>query len=40
LRSDPQLLGPVRDAATVVIGHLLATESFVSFDALGMSHAD
>jgi hypothetical protein len=40
LRSDMELSNPIRDAATVVISHLLATESFVSFDALGISNAD
>jgi hypothetical protein len=40
LRSDLNLFSPIRDAATVVASHLLATESFVSFDALGISHAD
>jgi hypothetical protein len=38
LSSDLAPFEPVRDAATAVIGHLLATESFVSFDALGSGH--
>ncbi|MFJ9566883.1 hypothetical protein ACIRQQ_43470 [Streptomyces fuscichromogenes] len=38
LYSDLAPFEPVRDAATAVIGHLLATESFVSFDALGSAH--
>ncbi|MGA4996519.1 hypothetical protein ACPCB7_00670 [Streptomyces arboris] len=38
LSSDPAPFEPVRDAATAVIGHLLATESFVSFDALRSGH--
>jgi hypothetical protein len=29
----------IRDPARVVITHVLATESFTSFDALGSSHA-
>jgi hypothetical protein len=40
LRSDAGLFDPIRDAATAAISHLLATESFVSFDALGDSGAD
>ena len=35
LHSAVDGFAPVRDAARVVIGHLLATESFVGFDALG-----
>ncbi|MEV6484069.1 hypothetical protein [Streptomyces sp. NPDC051576] len=38
LSSDLAPFEPVRDAATAVIGNLLATESFVSFDALGSGH--
>ena len=40
LRSDTELAGQAHDAATVVISHLLATESFVSFDALGLTNVD
>ncbi len=40
LHSDTEMFSPIRDAATVVISHLLATESFVSFDALRISNAD
>jgi hypothetical protein len=40
LRSEPERLGPVRDAARVVVSHLLATESFVGFDGLGDSDVD
>jgi hypothetical protein len=39
LRVDPEALGDIRDAATIAITHVLATESFTSFDALGSSHA-
>jgi hypothetical protein len=39
LRSDLELFEPIRDSAIVAITHLLATESFVSFDALGNPHA-
>lgn len=38
LRSGTSVFGPIRDAATVAITHLLATESFVSFDAIGRTH--
>lgn len=38
LRSETGNFGAIRDAATVVITHLLATESFVSFDAIGRAH--
>jgi hypothetical protein len=39
LRSDAGLFDAIRDTATVTVSHLLATESFVSFDALGTPNA-
>jgi hypothetical protein len=39
LHTDPEQFTPVRAVATVAITHLLATESFASFDALGNTHA-
>jgi hypothetical protein len=39
LHTDLELFTPIRNAAIVVISHLLATESFVSFDALGNANA-
>lgn len=39
MRTDPDLLAPVHDATTVAITHLLATESFTSFDAIGTTDA-
>ncbi|HEY2576590.1 MAG TPA: hypothetical protein VGI74_09815 [Streptosporangiaceae bacterium] len=38
LSSDAQSLRAVRDAMTALVSHLLATESFTSFDALGGGH--
>jgi hypothetical protein len=40
LLSDAGHFAAIRDVTTVVISHLLATESFVSFDALEGAHAD
>jgi hypothetical protein len=40
LRSDAGPFDAVRGVAAVVVSHLLATESFVSFDVLGTAHAD
>jgi hypothetical protein len=39
IRVDPDALGEIREAAIVVITHVLATESFTSFDALGSPSA-
>jgi hypothetical protein len=39
LRTGAEFSGSLREAATATITHLLATESFVSFDALGSAHA-
>lgn len=40
LRGDAGQFAAIRDVTTVVVSHLLATESFVSFDALGGGHAE
>lgn len=39
LRTDGGVFDTVRDITTVVISHLLATESFISFDAMEHAHA-
>jgi hypothetical protein len=39
LRADPDALGEIREPALVAVTHVLATESFISFDALGSTHA-
>ena len=39
LQENPDALGKVREAALVAVTHILATESFTSFDALGSTHA-
>ena len=38
LRTDPQALDVIREPALVAITHILATESFTSFDAMGSAH--
>jgi hypothetical protein len=40
LRVDPAALGAHRETALLTVAHVLATESFISFDALGGTHAD
>ncbi|HET9899229.1 MAG TPA: hypothetical protein VFQ44_30255 [Streptosporangiaceae bacterium] len=40
MRTDAEAFGPIRDDTIAVVSHLLATESFVSFDGLeGGAHA-
>lgn len=39
LRAAPDAFGAIREPALVAVTHVLATESFTSFDALGSTHA-
>jgi hypothetical protein len=39
LRIDPAAFGAIREPALVAITHILATESFTSFDARGSASA-
>ena len=39
LRAEPNALDAIREPALVAVTHVLATESFTSFDALGGTHA-